>query len=47
MVYAQSRIVLENETHKIHWDFAIQVEYLIPAGRPDLVIILKKSEPAE
>ena len=31
--------VLENETHKIHWDFTIQIDHLIPTKRPDLVII--------
>ena len=39
--------VLENEMHKILWDFEIQTEHLIPARRPDLVIINKKKrEPA-
>ena len=31
--------VLENETHKILWDFEIQTDHLIPARRPDLVLI--------
>ena len=34
--------VLENETHKLFWDFQIQMDYLISARRPDLVIINKK-----
>ena len=34
--------VLENEPHKILWNFEIQTHYLIPARRPDLVIIKKK-----
>ena len=34
--------VLENETHKILWDFKIQTDHLIPARRPDLVVINKK-----
>ena len=33
--------VLENETHKILWDFEIQTDYLIPAIRKDLVLISK------
>ena len=34
--------VLENETHKLLWDFNIQMDLLIPARRPDLIIINKK-----
>ena len=34
--------VLENGTHKLLWDFNIQTDHLIPAGRPDLIIINKK-----
>ena len=30
--------VLENETHKILWDFEIQTNHLISARRPDPVI---------
>ena len=33
---------LENDTHKLLWDFDIQTGYLIPARRPDLIIINKK-----
>ena len=39
--------VLENETHEILLDFEIQTDHLIPARRPDLVIINKKRETAE
>ena len=31
--------ILENEMHKILWDFEIQTAHLIPARRPDLVLI--------
>ena len=34
--------ILENDTHKILWDFNIQMDHLIPARRPDLIIINKK-----
>ena len=34
--------VLENEMHKLLWDFNIQTDHLIPARRPDLIIITKK-----
>ena len=34
--------VLENETHKILWNFEIQTDHLILARKPDLVINLKK-----
>ena len=33
--------VLENETHKLLWDFDIQTDHLIPASRPDFIIINK------
>ena len=33
---------LENETHKLLWDFEIQTDHLISARRPDLIIIKKK-----
>ena len=32
----------ENDTHKLLWDFNIQTDHLIPARRPDLIIINKK-----
>ena len=34
--------ILENETHKIVWDFEILTENLISARRPDLVTMNKK-----
>ena len=33
--------VLENETHKLLWNFEIQTDHLISAGQPDLVIVNK------
>ena len=36
--------VLEIATHKILWDFNIQTDHLIPARRPDLIIINKKKD---
>ena len=34
--------VRENSTHKLLWDFNIQTDHLIPARRPDLIIINRK-----
>ena len=34
--------VLENDTHKLLWDFNIQMDHLIPAKRLDLIIINQK-----
>ena len=34
--------VLENNTHKLLWDFGIHTDHLISARRPDLIIINKK-----
>ena len=34
--------VLENESHKLLWDFNIQTDHLIPTRRPDLIIINKR-----
>ena len=34
--------VIENETHKLQWDFDLQADPLISARRPDLIIIIKK-----
>ena len=34
--------VLENDTHKLLWDFDIQTDHLISARRPDLIIINTK-----
>ena len=36
--------VLENETHKIFWDFDIETDHLIWARRLDLVIVNKKKK---
>ena len=36
--------VLENATHKLLWDFNIQTDHLIPARRPDLIIINNKKK---
>ena len=33
--------VLENDSHKLLWDFNIQTDHLIPARRPDHIIINK------
>ena len=34
--------VLENDVHKLLWDFDINTDRQIPARRPDLIIINKK-----
>ena len=36
--------VLENDTNKLIWDFNIQTDHLIPARRPDLIIINNKKK---
>ena len=36
--------VLENDTHKVLWNFDIQTDNLISARKPDLIIINKKIE---
>ena len=36
--------VLENETHKLLWDFEIQTDQLISDRRSDLVIVNKKKK---
>ena len=35
---------LENDSHQLLWDFNIQTDHLIPARRPDLIIINKKKK---
>ena len=35
--------VLEKDAHKLQWDFKIQTDHLIPARRPHLIIINKKT----
>ena len=48
MVFAQPReSVLQNETHKLLWDFEIQADHLILARQPGLVIITKKKKKKE
>ena len=42
MVYANQESILENETHKLHWDVEIQMDHLISARRPDLIKINKR-----
>ena len=34
--------VLENESHKLLWDFGIQTDHLISDKQTDLIIIYKK-----
>ena len=34
--------VLENDTHKLFWDFKIETDHLISARWPDLIIIINK-----
>ena len=36
--------VLENDPHKLLWDFDIHTDHLISARRPDLIIINKKQK---
>ena len=36
--------VLENDTHKLLWDFNILTDQQIPARRPDLIIINNKKK---
>ena len=36
--------VLENDSHKLLWEFNIQTDHQIPARRPDLIIINKKKK---
>ena len=36
--------VLENETHKLLWDFETQTDHPISARQPDLMIINKKKK---
>ena len=39
--------VLENDTHKLLWDFDIHTDRRILARRPDLIIINKKKKNKE
>ena len=36
--------VIENDTHKLLWDFNIQMDHLILARGPDLVVVNKEEE---
>ena len=36
--------VLESDSHKLLWDFNIQTDHLIPARRPDIIIITHPSK---
>ena len=36
--------VLENDSHKLLWDFNIQTDHLIPARKPDIIIINNKKK---
>ena len=36
--------VLENDTHKLLWDFDIHTDHLISSRRPDLIIVNKKEK---
>ena len=36
--------VLENEMHKLLWDFVIKTDHLILPRRPDIIIITKKDK---
>ena len=38
-----SKAIQENETHKILCDFEIQINHLIPARKPNLMIVKKKT----
>ena len=37
-------VVLENDTHKLLWNFNTQMDHQISAERPDFIIINKKRE---
>ena len=34
--------VLENDTHKLHWDLDIKTDHIISTGRQDIIIIINK-----
>ena len=36
--------ILENDTHKLLWNFNIQTDHLTPARSPDLIIINNKKK---
>ena len=39
--------ILENDTHKLLWNFDLHTDHLISARRPDLIIINIKRELAK
>ena len=39
--------VLENDSHKLLWEFDVQTDQLISVGRPNLIIIKKKKKKKE
>ena len=39
-----SESILKNETHEVLWDFDVQIDHLISARQPNLVIVNKKKE---
>ena len=39
--------ILENDIHKLLWDFDIQTDRLISARRPHLIVINKKQPPTK
>ena len=39
--------VLENDTHKLLWDFETQTDHLITDRQPDLIIINKTKKKKE
>ena len=43
----KTALVLENDTHKLLWNFDIQTDHLIQARRPDLIIINNKKKKRE
>ena len=40
----KTEYVIKDEMHKILWYFQIQMAYLIPIRRPDLILINKKKK---
>ena len=39
-----SAAVLENDIHKLIWDFDVHTDHLISTRRPDLIVINKKKK---
>ena len=37
-------LVLENDSHKLLWDYDIHTDHLISARKPDLILINKKKK---